>query len=95
MLLDKGTANVVCKAVEAEEGLEDDIHVASVTQVGEPVWGVSSKEKRSLAHTLLCHVRILCACESTSLHSSNSVNHSESTLHFPPNTVNRCISLTR
>lgn len=50
VLLDKGTANVICKAVQTEEGLEDGVHVASVTQVGEPVWGVSSKEKHTLAH---------------------------------------------
>ena len=39
LLLDKGTANVISKAVQTEERLEDDVHVASVTQVGEPVCG--------------------------------------------------------
>ena len=36
MLLDKGMADIVREAVQAEKGLKDDVHVASVAQVGEP-----------------------------------------------------------
>ena len=36
VLLDEGMADVVCKAVQTEQGLKDDIHVASVTQVCKP-----------------------------------------------------------
>ena len=36
MLLDNRMANVICKAVQAQQRLKYDIHVACVTQVGEP-----------------------------------------------------------
>ena len=50
MLLDKGMADVVCKAVQAEEGLKDDVHVASVAQVGEPALGETAK-REEMAHS--------------------------------------------